>query len=91
MKTVRTPDLFTKAGWAWHTTIYCRGLPSVMTIFWYIVNTCIVENNEKLLTVKLRLRSQIVGRPLLHKPSKCAQSTENRSPWRDGTRQYMDI
>ncbi len=29
MKTVRTPDLLTKAGWAWHATIYCRGLPSL--------------------------------------------------------------
>ncbi len=31
----------------------------------------------------------IVGRPLLHKPSTCPQSTENRSLCRGGTRHYI--
>ncbi len=26
MKTVRTPDLLTKAGWAWHATIYSKSV-----------------------------------------------------------------
>ncbi len=32
--------------------------------------------------------ARIVGRPLLHKPSTCPQSTENRSPCRGGMPQY---
>ena len=63
------------------------------------VNACIVENSEQLLIVKLEILCDqvtqvegficIVGRPLLHKPSTCPQSPENRSPCRGGTQQYI--
>ena len=34
---------------------------------------------------------QLLGRPLLPKPSTCPQSNDKRSPYRGGTRQYMYV
>ncbi len=33
MKTVRTPDLLTKAGWAWHATIYINIMMMIYHMF----------------------------------------------------------
>ena len=56
MKTVRTLDLLTKAGWAWHATIYIRKSNNVKKIYiWETSRVRILIGNMPLFILVLEV------------------------------------